>query len=206
MNLWKKIPEQELIDELIANGIVKHGHFRLTSGRHSDTYIQKDEIILIPDLRRSIAEHFCKVIKPGISSHAEVIVGPIMGALPFASLVADRLQLPLIYPDQAFDESGIVLRRGFDKFIEGKTVFIIEDIVTTGDSFRELSSIIVHAGGEVAGVTCIWNRGDLIPNRGGNQYFSTIINKKIISYASNSCPLCTKGIPLIDPKTNKVIT
>jgi orotate phosphoribosyltransferase len=125
-----------------------------------------------------------------------------MGALPFASIVADKLQLPLVYPDMAFDESGIVLRRGFDKFIKDKTVFILEDIVTTGGSFQDLFLTIANHGGSVVGTACIWNRGDIEID---DKLFSAIINKQIISHPSNSCPLCDQGIPLTDPKTNKVI-
>lgn len=204
MRNWNKVmSESQLITELTTKGIVKHGHFKLTSGRHSDTYIQKDRIILDPELRTEIINAFCKIICPSITPRAEIIVGPIMGALPFASIVAAKLQLPLVYPDMAFDESGIIFRRGFDKFIKGKTVFIIEDIVTTGNSFRDLSSLIVHVGGEVTGIACIWNRGKIIPNRGGNLYFNALIHKQIDSWDQDehsNCPDCAKGIPLINPK------
>lgn len=208
MNNWNKvISGRQLIKDLTTKGIVKTGHFKLTSGRHSDTYIHKDSIILDPYLREEVVKVMCKIICPGITPRTEVIVGPIMGALPFASIVAAKLQLPLVYPDKA--ENGLViLKRGFDKFIKNKTVFIVEDIVTTGTSFMDLSSVIDAYGGEPIGVACIWNRGSLTPNRSGNQYFSAIINKQIDSWDQDrhgNCPDCAKGIPLTDPKTNKAI-
>jgi orotate phosphoribosyltransferase len=193
---------QQLINEMLTRGIVESGHFKLTSGRHSDMYIHKDRMILDHELRTDIVCNLCQIVSPGIFPRADVIAGPIMGALPFAALVANAVQLPLVYPDKIDDD--IVLRRGFDKFIKGKTVYIIEDIATTGQSFKKLASVINNLGGSVVGIACIWNRGIYAPSK----YFDAVINKRIDSWSQDlhkNCPECFKNIPLTDPKTGKEI-
>ena len=187
-----KILYNDIMDAFECLNIIRSGHFKLSSGRHSDTYIQKDLIHLYPRLYNNINYTFYNIIKHSLKDF-NLITGPPLAGAFFAKTLAYDCNKPFIYPEKVNGE--IVLKRGFDKIIKGKNVLIAEDIITTGGSVEKLIRIIEDNGGTVFKVLCIWNR-----NNWDKYDCEGIIRLTLNDYEPENCPLCKEGIRLIDPK------
>jgi orotate phosphoribosyltransferase len=172
------------------HGIVKKGHFLLTSGNHSDTYINKDLIFTNHDIMIRTIGEFVSICRDKYNEIG-VITGPVIAGAILAARFAPIVQLPFVYPEKI--DGRMEFRRGFDKFIKNKNVFIVEDIVTTGGSILQTKDAIIRCGGNVVGAACIWNRA-CFPD------VEAIIDEVVVAYHPDNCPLCKKGIPLQDPK------
>lgn len=177
-------------------GIIKEGHFKLSSGRHSSQYINKDAIYCNPKLYRIVYTKIWLSIRKYMKD-IDIVTGPaIAGAIlaqPIASLSEDKI---FIYPEKINEE--MVFRRGYDKIIKDKTVWITEDIITTGNSVENTIDAVTFNGGEVLGISAIWNRSNgYVPSKG---LFIPLINETVLSYLPESCPECTIDMALQDPK------
>lgn len=178
--------------------IIKTGHFLLTSGRHSNQYIDKDAIYCNPRL-------FCKVIRNMWSKLAlyinrfDIITGPaIAGAVlagPISYQFVDKI---FVYPEKIDGE--MVFRRGYNKIIKGKRVWLIEDIITTGSSIDKTIKAVLKCGGKVVGISVIWDRSKFWVPADNNIQFFPLISEYVSSYEPEECPDCQAGKPLMDPK------
>lgn len=175
-------------------GVILEGHFKLTSGRHSASYINKDSIYCKPNLFRSVFMQFVMSIKK-YQDKIDIITGPAIAGAILALPVAMNLEKIFIYPEKY--EGTMILRRGYDKIVKNKNVWIIEDIITTGRSVENTIDAITFNDGNVLGVSCIWNRADYSPSIGE---FLPLINEQVFSYLPKDCPQCKENIPLQDPK------
>jgi len=184
---------------LIDNNIIKKGHFFLSSGQHSDTYINKDSIFCNPYVFHKIVH---KITKLTISFKYDIITGPaVAGAILAAPVSIILSNKKFVYPEKFKSNDNIdymCFRRGYDKIIKNQKILIIEDIITTGSSVIKTMNSICNLGGSVAGIICIWNRTNWKPDN--NIKIESIINKQVESWVKNECPLCSKNIPLTDPK------
>lgn len=184
---------------LIQNKIIKEGHFKLTSGLHSNIYINKDMIYTNSVLFNKIILSFKTILLSNILHINEkyIFTGPAIAGAILASHIAREMfsYSPFIYPEKI--DNRMVFRRGYDKIIEGKAVIIIEDIITTGGSVQKVVNAIKYNGGDVALCACIWNRTgwqhDDFP-------VQSLIDEKIESWEPGKCPICKEGIELTDPK------
>ena len=184
-----------LIKKFEEHGVLLNGHFILSSGRHAKQYINKDRIFSIPFLFKEVVSKISTYI-----NNTDIITGPAIAGAVLASNVAMNVNKSFIYPEKI--GSDMVFRRGYDKILKGKRVFIVEDIITTGGSVDKTIEAINNIGGIVAGISCIWNREDWSPNT--NIQVFNIINKKIESWDNKSCPMCKKHISFTNPKTGEI--
>ena len=209
-----RIRTNDIFDALMGANVIKRGHFKLTSGNHSNIYIQKDLIHHHPstfDLVTNTLNHLSD------NFEYDVVTGPAIAGAIIAREIATCRAKPFVYPEKVIDydvldemehemqltaiakeeiPTKMVFRRGHDKFISGKRVLIVEDIITTGGSVMDTVDAIDRHDGIVAGVVVIWNRS------GWNTYKNhSIINRKADHWPSNECPLCMKNIPITDPKS-----
>jgi orotate phosphoribosyltransferase len=186
--------------------IIKEGHFILTSGKHSNFYINKDAIYCQPTLYRQIFTEIWLSIRH-YKEYIEVVTGPaIAGAIlaqPIASLLGDKI---FVYPEKTnkneYGETipGIQMkfRRGYDRVIKDKKVWITEDIITTGGNVEKTIKAIEKCKGEVLGISCIWNRNpNYAPSKG---LFIPLINEQVLSFFPEDCPYCLNNLPLQNPK------
>lgn len=177
--------------------VIKEGHFFLTSGRHSDLYINKDSIFCIPELFRIIVYETKKSIEEYLNK-IDIITGPAIAG----SILAGVLSLGIfgcnkifVYPEK--HEGTMIFRRGYDKIVKGKNVWITEDIITTGRSVENTIDAVTFNGGNVIGVSCIWNKGNYLPSTG---VLISLIYEEVKSYLPVDCPQCKERIKLQDPK------
>ena len=180
-------------------GAIRKGHFELTSGRHSDTYLQCALVLQYPEfaeqLGRALAAKFSDLAVDCVASPAlgGVIIGhEVARALPPR---ADGKPMRAIFAER--DAGGtLVLRRGF-QVAKGERVLVIEDVWTTGGSTRETIRVIAEAGGLVIAA------GALIDRSGGEIKLpvrtEALVGFKIESYDVSECPLCRSGTRAVKP-------
>lgn len=181
---------ETVIESLEGNGVILRGHFKLTSGNHSDTYIQKDLIHHFPETYSLVQNALAHLSG---DFRFDVVTGPAIAGAVIARDVASLRRIPFVYPEKIDDK--MVFRRGHDKFINGKRLLIVEDIITTGKSVQQTADAIYQCGGIVSGVVAIWNRS------GWNQILTnSIVNQPVEHFSPEDCPQCKNGIPLQDPK------
>lgn len=188
-------------------GVIKTGHFKLTSGKHSAQYINKDAIYSNPMLFDKVVTEMWDKIN-GYRHTFDIITGPaIAGAVlaaPISLLFYDRIpiypeQTIFVYPEKINEK--MVFRRDYDKVLKHKKVWVVEDIITTGNSVEKTIMAIRDCGGSVVGISAIWNRGAWKPNNLIGCQFLSLISEGVPSYWPDECPYCKENrIPLQDPK------
>jgi len=171
------------------------GHFELSSGLHSEKYLQCALILQYPDLAEKFAKALAEKFK---KEKIGVVVGPALGGITLAYEVARQLGVRGIFSER--QDSQMLLRRGFQ--IEDKEkVLVVEDVVTTGLSTKEVIGLVRTSGGMVVGVASIIDRS------GGNVKFDVVFESlakvDIKTYKEEDCPLCKKGMPVIKPGSRK---
>jgi orotate phosphoribosyltransferase len=181
--------DELVLNELKETGALLEGHFLLSSGRHSDRYVQCARLLQYPDRAARVLAVAAEQFRP---VPFDLVVGPAMGGIIVAYELARQLGKPGIFVER---ENGVMsLRRGF-AIAEGTRCIISEDVVTTGKSSEETAQVIREAGGEVVGIACIVNRSaELIPHP-----VWSAIRLTIESWPADNCPLCKQGIPWVKP-------
>lgn len=173
-------------------GAVRQGHFELSSGRHSSTYVQGALVLQYPELAerlgRALAEKF-----QGLQ--VECVISPALGGVLVGHEVGRALGTRAIFVER--DSSGqMALRRGFD-LRDGERVLVVEDVWTTGGSTRETMGLVEQAGGRVVAA------GALIDRSNGKIEWDVpakaLIEIGIPSYEPVDCPLCRSGEPITKP-------
>ncbi len=170
------------------------GHFRLSSGRHSDRFVQKFRILEDPPLlervARELAEHFR-------DAQPTIVVGAAVGGIILAYEVARQLGTKSIFVEK---ENGIpTLRRGF-ALLPSDRALVVEDVVTTGLSVREVIDVVTDRGARVIGVGIIVARAAL---DFAAPVFA-LLQLPIVSYDAAECPQCRAGQPISDPGSRRV--
>ena len=180
------ITQERVLEILKEAGVLLEGHFRLTSGRHSNKYLQCAKIFR----NTKYSEELCGALAEQYQNDGvEVVIGPAMGAVQMAYEVSRPLKCENYFTER--DEEGkMALRRGF-VVNPGMKVLIVEDVVTTGGSVREVIDLVKAAGGIVVGV------GSIVDRTGGKidfgVPFKSVISMEVESWEPQDCPLCKAG-------------
>ena len=183
-----------VIDILKESNALLEGHFLLSSGRHSNRYVQCAKLLQYPDK----AEKVLKVVADKVRDiDFDVVVGPAMGGIIVAYELGRQLGKPAMFTER--EDGAMALRRGFE-IKKGQKVLITEDVVTTGKSSKETIKVVESLGGEVVGIACIADRRTC---EIGYPVFSAV-ELNIESYEEGECPLCKAGIPYIKPGSRKI--
>ena len=190
-----------ILSAFFETGAYLKGHFRLTSGLHSPEYLQCALVLQHP----RHAEHFGRVLATEFrrlepTLNAGVVAAPAIGGLIIGHEVARALGARFIFTER--DASGkMVLRRGFS--VEpGEVAVVVEDVVTTGGSSREVIDILKDAGARVIGA------GSIIDRSGGAADVGVprvaLKTMQVLSYPPDDCPLCQAGSPVVKPGSRPV--
>ena len=183
-----------LEQQLQQEDALLRGHFRLSSGLHSDTYVQCARYLRRPELAAAATAALAARIQAA-GLRPDVVVGPAMGGVVIGYELARQLGVPGIFTERDAD-GQMTLRRGFS--IEpGEKVIIAEDVVTTGKSTLEVAKVLRSMGAEVLAVA------SLIDRTGGNggldfPHFA-LLPVVAATFAPESCPLCAAGVPVVKP-------
>lgn len=188
-----------LLDELTDCGAHQRGHFLLSSGLHSGDYLQCALYLAHPRRAARAGELLAGAIS-NLGLKPEIIISPAMGGLIIGHETARFLDLPFIFTERA--EGEMVLRRGFG-LESGKRAVVVEDVVTTGRSTREVVAILDALGADVIGVASVVNRS------GRPQPFSPMPSCALLevdfpTWKAEECPLCREGVPIAKPGSRPV--
>ena len=192
---------EELLRMLETAGAIRHGHFELSSGLHSGTYVQCALVLQYPRFAERLGQALAALFS---DAHIDAVVSPALGGLIIGQEVARALPpprdtigggVPAMFVER--DASGtMTMRRGFT-LRPDQHVLVIEDVWTTGGSTQETIHVVEEAGGRVVAA------GALIDRSGGEIEFSVesnaLIELKIASYEPEDCPLCRQGSAAVKP-------
>lgn len=183
--------EKEILDIFREHSALLEGHFVLSSGLHSDRYIQCALVLQHP----RVAEKLCAELAAKLRDQgATTVAAPALGGVLVAHEVARALGVRALFTER---QNGVMtLRRGFS--IEpGEPTLVVEDVITTGLSTRETIKCVEEAGGKVVGA------GSLIDRSGGSADLghpkASLVTLSVQNYKPEECPLCKSGIPTIKP-------
>ncbi|UOR05044.1 orotate phosphoribosyltransferase [Hymenobacter aerilatus] len=194
MTTHTSLPSETLEQQLVQEDALLRGHFRLSSGLHSDTYVQCARFLRRPDLAAPAAAELAAQIRAA-GLQPDTVVGPAMGGVVIGYELARQLGVPGIFTERDAD-GQMTLRRGFT--IEpGERIIIAEDVVTTGKSTNEVARLLTEMGAEILAVA------SLIDRTSGKAELSfpnfALLPVTAATYAPDDCPLCRAGIPVVKP-------
>jgi len=190
------LSKEDILAVLREAGVLLEGHFLLTSGRHSDRYLQCANIFR----SAKYSEPLCKALAGHFKGDGvDLVIGPAMGAVQMAYEVSRQLGCENFFAER--EDGKMTLRRGFE-IKPGRRVLVVEDVVTTGGSVREVLDIVRAAGGVIAGV------GSIVDRTGGaidfGVPFRPVISMQVDSWEAGECPLCKKGVAAVKPGSRKL--
>jgi len=185
------IIENEIIHILKETGALLTGHFKLSSGLHSGQYVQCALALQYPEYAARFAESIANKFK---SEGITCVAGPALGGVIIAHETARALKKKCIFGERK--DGKMVLRRGFKVGPQDK-VLLVEDVITTGKSIKELIETIKETGAQIAGIGAIADRSSERIDFGCET--RALIKLDIKTFSSGKCPLCKKGIPLTKP-------
>ena len=188
---------QEIMQVLEKRGAILHGHFLLSSGRHSDLFVQKFRVLEDPHL----AQRFGRAIADEFDDAFDVVASPAIGALVlgFSAALAGRARF--VFTERVGDQ--MELRRGF-AIAPHERVLVVEDVITTGGSAREVVDLVSERTGEVVGVGALIDRGDPVRPPDFGVPFRALLKLEVSSWDVADCPLCASGEPLDDPGSRRI--
>lgn len=174
-------------------GAVQKGHFILTSGNHSDTYVQCARILENPKVTAKLAK---VLVEPWHDAGIDIVVGPALGGIILSYELARPLKARAMYLERV--DNKMTLRRGFAIPANSK-VIVAEDVITTGGSVQEVVEVIKQNGSQVLGIISLVDRR---PEKSAEIFgikYNSVIQVNPPIYQPEACPLCKKGIPTEKP-------
>jgi len=177
-------------------GAYLKGHFRLTSGLHSNEYLQCALVLQHPAIAEGLGRELA-----GQLPACDVVVSPAIGGLPIGHEVAKAKGARFIFTER--DASGkMILRRGF-ALRPGEAALVIEDVVTTGGTTREVIEVATAAGARVLAA------GSIIDRSGGRVDLGVprvaLATLDVVAYPPDFCPMCQQGLPVEKPGSRNAV-
>lgn len=179
-----------------CGAVLTGGHFVYASGKHGEAYVNKDAVYPFT----GIVAQLCEVLARHFAEHeVDVVVGPAIGGVILSQWVTHYITMLTnhtihsVYAEKSDD--GYALTRGYDKYVVGKRVLVVEDVLTTGGSATRTIEVVRAAGGEVIGVGALCNRGGVTKESLANvpELFA-LVEISLEMWPEEDCPLCRRGV------------
>lgn len=177
--------------EFQETGALLSGHFQLSSGLHSDRYLQCATLLQWPDRAERIGKLLARELSP---SGAVVVVSPALGGVIIGHEVARALGVRALFTERK--DGRMQLRRGF-RLEPLERVAVVEDVFTTGKSTRETIEAIEQLGGSVVVAGSIVDRG--LPAGALPVETKSLLSLQVPAWPADQCPLCAEGFPVESP-------
>ena len=179
-----------------SRGAYLEGHFSLTSGLHSTVYLQCALVLQYPEAAERLGRALAGDLRRVIDSPIRLVASPALGGIIIGHEVARALGARFIFTERDVTIGKMTLRRGF-QVTPGETAVVVEDVITTGGSTREVIEVLREAGAEVLGAGSIIDRsGGHAPVGGPRVALATL---QVSSHQPEACPLCAQGVPAVKP-------
>jgi len=190
-------PQADAVLELFREtGAYLEGHFRLTSGLHSAEYLQCALVLRHPAAAEKLGRLLAAQLSAIVPSTPSVVVSPAMGGLIIGHEVARALGTPFLFTERDPETRKMVLRRGFT-VQSGDSAVVVEDVITTGGSTRDVVEVLTESGAIVLGA------GSIIDRSGGRAEVGVprvaLATLEVAAHYPEECPLCKQGIPAVKP-------
>lgn len=181
--------------------VLRHGHFRLSSGKHSDTYLQCALALQEP----STALQLGRALVARMDDVAiDTVVSPALGGVLAGFAVAAALDTRFVFTERAPDRT-MMLRRG-QHLTAGERVLVVEDVVTTGGSAMEAVAVCETAGAQVVGLAALVDRSaGLAPSERPRMTPTALLQVTAQAWQPEQCPLCRDGVPLDTPGSRHTV-
>lgn len=186
---------EEVLNLFKSTGALLEGHFQLSSGLHSQKYLQCALLLQHPGIAEQMGRTLAGFFK---DQEVSVVVAPAIGGIIVAHEVARALGVRALFTER---ENGVMtLRRGFSLSPEERAL-VVEDVVTTGGSTRDTIDAVTRAGGRVVGA------GSMVDRSGGSADVgvprAALLTLTVPAYDPADCPLCREGLPVVKPGSRK---
>jgi len=188
------MPKKDILERLKETGALMEGHFLLSSGLHSDKYVQCAKLLQHPHHATWCAEQLVDMLP---EMDWDLVISPAIGGIVIGQEVARELGVRHVFAEKV--DSVPTLRRNF-RIFEGDSVLLVEDVVTTGLSSNEVVKLVTEEGGNVTAACAIIDRG------GGKNLkvpFKALAKLQFEIWEPEKCPKCMEGIPFIKPGSRK---
>jgi orotate phosphoribosyltransferase len=190
-------PEAEPILEMFrSTGAYLKGHFRLTSGLHSSEYLQSALVLQHPAAAEKLGQLLWEQIRTISREPVTFVASPALGGLIIGHETARAFGVRFIFTERDPVTRNMLLRRGFD-VAPGETGVVVEDVITTGGSTREVVELLTAAGAKILAA------GSIIDRSGGHADAGVprvaLATMQVAAHYPEQCPLCEAGIPVVKP-------
>ena len=183
--------QEDVLDTFRQSGALLEGHFKLTSGLHSERYLQSALVLQYPELAAAFGEALAARTR---HLQPTVVLSPALGGIVIGQEVARALGVRALFAER--QEGTLMLRRGFS-LTGADRVLVVEDVLTTGGSTRETAAVAEAAGAHVVGAAAIVDRGTN-PERMPLP-FQSLLRLTVPTYDPGDCPMCAAGTPVVKP-------
>jgi orotate phosphoribosyltransferase len=181
----------QVLDIYKRTGALLTGHFLLSSGLHSEQYLQSALVLQHPDVATKLCAALARHFK---DSKIDVVIAPALGGVFISHETARALGVRALFAERVSGE--LALRRGFS-IMPGERVLVVEDVITTGKSTRETIEVVKKAGGVVIAA------GSLVDRSGGKAdlgvSYKSLLTLDVPTYTPEACPLCRAGSTPVKP-------
>ena len=188
------MPQLSVLETFLDTGAYLKGHFRLTSGMHSPEYLQCAKVLQHPGIAERFGMALAEKLR-AVDSAISVVVAPAMGGLIIGHEVARALGVRFLFTERDSD-GKMTLRRGF-AITPGEHAVVIEDVITTGGSLKEVVEILGREGAQVSAAGSIIDRSGGKADLGVPRFALAVL--EVQTYPPENCPLCQQDLPLVKP-------
>lgn len=189
----------DVLREFEEAGALQKGHFILSSGLHSDIYLNKSIVSMHPPRTERLCRALANEMRAAFGPDIDYVVSPAMGAIIYGYETARHLGVPFMFVERV--EGRFALRRGFS-LEKGARVAVVEDIVSTGLSARECVEAVRALGAQVVGLGCLIDRSDGTADVGAP--LVSLAALKVEAWPADALPDRLKAIPAVKPGSRGV--
>jgi orotate phosphoribosyltransferase len=185
-----------------VGAIVSNSHFVYTSGRHGSVYVNKDALYVHPEVISVLCRRMARAYD---ADSIDVVVAPVLGGIVLSQWVAHALnqrrsagETLAVFVEKSNDgaDKRFLFTRGYDKYVPHKNILVVEDILATGGSVRQVIELVRRHNGNIIGVSVLCNRGNVQSHDVGDVPISALIELDLQTYAAEECPLCAVDVPI----------
>src|SRR5579884_2911162 len=183
------------LDLFEKTGAYLKGHFRLTSGLHSPGYLQSALVLQYPEYAELLGRQLADLLRQIAKERIDLVVSPALGGMIIGHEVARALGVRFVFTERDADRK-MALRRGF-VIAPGEQVVVVEDVITTGGSTKEVIDIVSAAGAKALAAGSIIDRSGGAADLGVPRVAAETLS--VPAYDPANCPLCQQGVPIVKP-------